>query len=89
VLKEIYNFVADDFFIWNHLRVKLLFNFFLQFEYAKKFSMTLDSETAWTKVVVLEGVHNFVVDYSFYLKSFSAQKFLFKFLDFEILFLNF
>jgi hypothetical protein len=48
--------------------------------------MTLVGETAWSKVVILKGVRNFVVDYFFYLKPFSARTFYFMFIDFETLF---
>ena len=62
-LDEFFNFVVDEFFIWNHLLAQNSIWIFqnLKFKFwivEKKF----DGEMAKTKVVDLDGFNKFVVD---------------------------
>jgi hypothetical protein len=60
--KKLYNYVDDNFFIWNHTR-KITFGFLI-FEFF--FQMTSHGEATKTKVAYLEKLYNFVVD-NFYI----------------------
>ena len=74
VTDEFYNFVFDDFFIWNHL----VFQNFVQSSHISKFKFWIvqtksDGEMTKTKVVDLDELFKFVVEYLsfeiiFYLK---------------------
>jgi hypothetical protein len=51
--EKLYNFVVDNFFIWNH---------FIKKNYVWIFQTTSDGETTKMKVIDLKKLYNFVVD---------------------------
>jgi hypothetical protein len=59
-LEELYNFVVNNHFIWNHLPRNIMFEFLI-FE-IQNFQMTSDGELTKIKVVVLHYIYNFAVE---------------------------
>jgi hypothetical protein len=58
-LKKLYNFIVDNFFIWNHLSME---NYVWIFHIWNSNFLNDLGETTKTKVVNLKKLNNFVVD---------------------------
>jgi len=58
--EELYNFIVDNFFIWNHLSKK---NYvWISHIEIQNFQTTSDGETTKPKVVLLDNIYNFAVE---------------------------
>jgi hypothetical protein len=72
--KRLYNFVADNFLIWNHLVKE---NYIWIFKNLKfEFLNTLDGQTAKTKVIDLKKIWNFIVDNFFIWNHLVKQSYI-------------
>ena len=71
-LDELYNFVVDDFFSWNHLVFENIVWSCHIFKFKfKLFKQMLYRKMTKIKVVNIGMLYNFVVDNFFHLKSFN------------------